>query len=255
MSETQLIPFSEVQAMAATVARSGYFPAFGSPEKALTLMLVAQAEGCHPMQAVQRYDVISGKPAKKSDAMLADFQAKGGRVTWLQLDETAVEASFEAPGLGAPVKIRWTIEMAKRAGLVSKGTWTSYPRAMLRARVVSEGIRTAMPGVVAGLYTPEEVADFDAKPEPQKSESVRVIDVTPEPAATAPVDDAKEKSQKVRALAIAIKEAGIPEPERKTWMAAQLGKPVESSKDLSIADLDKLAELVKSFVIPQEDGQ
>ena len=31
---------------------------------------------------------------------------------------------------------------------------------MLRARVISEGIRTVYPGVVVGVYTPEEVSDM-----------------------------------------------------------------------------------------------
>jgi hypothetical protein len=56
------------------------------------------------------------------------------------------------------------MEQAKRAGLATKDVWKQYPRAMLRARVVSEGIRTIFPGVLGGLYTPEEVQDFDTKP-------------------------------------------------------------------------------------------
>ena len=34
---------------------------------------------------------------------------------------------------------------------------------MLSARVVSEGVRAVFPSVVSGLYTPEEVNDFDTK--------------------------------------------------------------------------------------------
>ncbi|MBK8184776.1 MAG: hypothetical protein IPK63_18615 [Candidatus Competibacteraceae bacterium] len=50
--------------------------------------------------------------------------------------------------------------MAKRANLAGKDLWKQYPRAMLRARVISEGIRTVYPGVLSGMYTPEEVRDF-----------------------------------------------------------------------------------------------
>ncbi|MCX7689084.1 MAG: hypothetical protein N2045_14060, partial [Fimbriimonadales bacterium] len=58
------------------------------------------------------------------------------------------------------------MEDAKRAGLIGKagGNWEKYPRAMLRARVVSEGVRTVFPGVIVGLYTPEEVRDFEPVP-------------------------------------------------------------------------------------------
>jgi hypothetical protein len=249
---TELVPFEDVQKLATAVARSRLFKAFDNPETALVLMMVAQAEGCHPIQATQRYDVIQGKPAKKADAMLADFQQRGGKVTWKQLDDTAAEGEFMGPGLGAPVSIRWTIEMAKNAGLISKQTWQQYPRSMLRSRVVSEGVRSAMPGVVAGLYTPEEVQDFDVQipsttPEPKRT----VIDATVEPVTPKPqgptlptvppsCDDPKVKAAKVRALVLAIKAAGIVEDDRKAWMSSELAKPVESSKDLTIPELDTL---------------
>lgn len=35
---------------------------------------------------------------------------------------------------------------------------------MLRARCISEGIRTVWPGVSVGVYTPEEIQDFETKP-------------------------------------------------------------------------------------------
>jgi len=56
---------------------------------------------------------------------------------------------------------------AKSAGFAGKDNWRKFPRAMLRSRVVSEGIRTVFPGVVVGVYTPEEVADFDDRPTPK----------------------------------------------------------------------------------------
>jgi hypothetical protein len=58
------------------------------------------------------------------------------------------------------VTIEWTFDMAKAAGLTGKDIWKQYPRAMLRARVVSEGIRTVYPAVLCGMYAPEEVRDM-----------------------------------------------------------------------------------------------
>ena len=65
---------------------------------------------------------------------------------------------------GGELEIEWTMDRAKAAGLTGKQTWKQYPRQMLRARVISEGIRTVYPGVAVGVYTPEEVGDFDAAP-------------------------------------------------------------------------------------------
>jgi hypothetical protein len=243
MPSTDLIPVSDVQTLAVSVARSRLFPAFDTAEKALVLMMLAQAEGCHPIQAVQRYDLIAGKPAKKTDAMLADFQQRGGTVKWLELSSTAVEAEFSAKGLGTPVRVRWDMKRAETAGLGGKDMWKKFPQNMLRARVVSEGIRLADPGVVAGLYTPEEVADFDSRPAasivPPSAQPDQPEIVEAEVVAS---DDPKVKAAKVRTLVLAIKAAGVAEADRKSWMSDRLGKPVESSKDLTIAELENLTE-------------
>lgn len=238
----QMIPLSDVQVLATAVARSNLFPAFKTPEQALVLMMMAQVEGCHPMQAVQRYDVIQGKPAKKSDAMLADFQQRGGTITWIEYTDEAVEAEFMSKGMAKPARVKWTYKQAEAAGLTSKQTWKQFKRQMLKARVISEGIRISDPGVVAGLYSPEEVQDFDGR-----SPAQAVQEAPTSQAADAEVvqseqqaDDADAKKRKVRALVMAIKEAGIPESERKAWMSVKLNKQVESSKDLSVAELDQL---------------
>ena len=149
---------------------------FTKKEQAVALMLLAQAEGMHPMRAIQEYHIIQGRPAMRTDAMLARFQRAGGKVTWHELNDKKAKATFEHPQ-GGKVTIEWTIEMAKRAGLLDKqgSNWLKYPRAMLRARVISEGIRTVFPGVIVGIYTPEEVQDFAEPVEAQVVENGEII--------------------------------------------------------------------------------
>lgn len=159
---TQLVAFNEVEKMAVAVAKSGLF-GIKTPEQAIALMLIAQAEGLHPAVAARDYHVIQGRPALKSDAMLARFQAAGGKVVWNVYTDQEVTGTFNHPS-GGSATISWTLNQAKNAGLCSKDVWRQYPRAMLRARVISEGIRTVYPGVSVGVYTPEEISDFDAKP-------------------------------------------------------------------------------------------
>lgn len=157
-----LVPVEAIQTMAAAVARSGLF-GIKTADQAMALMLIAQAEGLHPAIAARDYHIIQGRPALKADAMLARFQANGGKVEWRKYSDTAVSAVVSHPQ-GGSVEIEWNYGMAERAGLTKNATWRQYPRQMLRARVISEGIRTVFPGVAVGVYTPEEVADFDAKP-------------------------------------------------------------------------------------------
>ena len=138
---------------------------FGMPsqEAAFSLMLVCQSEGLHPVQALRRFHIINGRPAMRADAMQAAFMQSGGKIVWKQRDDIACEATFSHPQ-GCEVTVRWTMEMAKAAGLTNNTNWKKYPRQMLHARCVSEGVRSSNPAIVCGFYTPEEVSDFDTKP-------------------------------------------------------------------------------------------
>jgi len=168
---TALVPVDQIERMAISVAKSGLF-GVKNPDQAMALMLIAQAEGLHPAIAARDYHIINGRPALRADAMLARFQNAGGRVEWGEYTDTKVVGKFSHPS-GGSVEIMWTTKMAQDAGLTKNPTWRSYPRQMLRARCISEGIRTVFPGVVVGTYTPEEVQDMDPPQQrPQQRQNV-----------------------------------------------------------------------------------
>ncbi len=157
---TQVATLDDMGKMAASMVKSKLF-GFETIEQAMSIMLIAQAEGRSPALAARDYHVIKGRPALKADAMLARFQAEGGVVEWSEYSETKVIGSFSHPkSCPKPVAVTWTIDMAKRIGLATRDNWRNYPRAMLRARVISEGVRTAYPGIAVGIYTVEEVHDL-----------------------------------------------------------------------------------------------
>ncbi len=204
------VTFESMERMASAVAKSGLF-GVKTPDQALALMLVAQAEGRHPATAAQEYHIIQNRPALKADTLLARYQQAGGTVKFEELSEKRCAATFSHPASGA-FTIDWTIEMAQRAGLANKDTWKSYPRAMLRARVISEGVRTSFPGVAIGVYTPEELQDgapeVDITPVSQ-ADAVRTV--VENVSATALTDaerqehfDAIDKSADQAALAVAF---------------------------------------------------
>jgi hypothetical protein len=154
-----VIAYSDIERMGKAISMSKLF-GLQTPEQAIALMLIAQAEGLHPAIAARDYHIIQGRPALKADAMLSRFQAAGGKVQWTELTDKKVSAIFSHPQ-GGSVEIDWTMERAKQADLGGKDMWKKYPRQMLRARVISEGIRTVYPGCLVGFYTPEEVMDME----------------------------------------------------------------------------------------------
>jgi hypothetical protein len=186
-SQVQKISFQQLERMASAVAKSGMF-AVKTPEAALTLMLVAQAEGIHPAQAMMDYDLIEGKPALKSSAMLARFLRAGGKVQWLEQSNDKVTGKFTSPG-GASIVSTWDNERVKLAGLGARPNHQKFPLQMKRARCISEGVRAVWP--VTTLYTPEEFQDgatpIDVTPVPQ-AEAVRAA-VAANPLTEAELDE------------------------------------------------------------------
>ena len=166
----------DITAMAQAITKSGLF-GIKTPDQAVALMLVAQSEGRHPASVASEFDIIQGRPALKSQAALARFQAAGGKIQWTSRGPTKCAAKFSHPQ-GGDLEITWTMDRANAAGLTGKLTWKQYPDQMLSARVVAEGVRAVFPACLNGVYLAEEVQDFDTKPRPAK-EVVELIQEAP----------------------------------------------------------------------------
>lgn len=153
-----LVPFSELTQMGNAIAKSGLF-GMKTPDQAIALMLVAQAEGQHPATIAQDYDIIQGKATRKTHSVLARYQAAGGKVEWHELSHTKADATF-THSQGGSVRLDWTLEQAKNAGLAGKDNWKGYSRAMLRARLIAEGVRATYPAALGGMMVSEEAQDL-----------------------------------------------------------------------------------------------
>lgn len=150
---------TDVRELAKDVVSSKLFPGIDTVASATALMMLCQAEGMHPIQAMREYHIIEGRPSKRSMAILARFKMAGGKVQWHERSAQAAEATFTAAD-GDSAKVRWTVkEDAFNAGLTSKQNWQKHPRRMLTARVISEGVGLVAPQIVAGIGMTEELQD------------------------------------------------------------------------------------------------
>jgi hypothetical protein len=164
MSEaTALVPFTELDGLSAKLAVSGLF-AGKTKEQIFSLLMLAHAEGVHPMTAMRDFDIIQGRPAKKAEAMHRSFLAAGGSVVWNKLDDTVADGTFTHPQ-GGSARIVWDMERVKKAEIKNEAMYKKYPRAMLRSRCISEGVRTVYPAATSGLYEPGEVKGMEPQPE------------------------------------------------------------------------------------------
>lgn len=186
-----LIPFNDLQQMGMALAKSGLF-GMKSPEQAIALMLVAQAEGQHPATIAQDYDIIQGKATRKTHSVMARFQAAGGSVNWHSLTAEIADATFSHPQ-GGSLRMVWTFEQARKAGLTGKDNWKNYPRAMLRARCIAEGVRAVYPAAIGGMLVAEEAQDM--APQHSTSKHMGAAEVVQEEAPLDLVATAEEAAQ------------------------------------------------------------
>lgn len=97
---------------------------------------------------------------------------------WHELTDQIADATFSHPK-GGSLRITWTFEQAQRAHLTGKDNWKNYPRAMLRARCIAEGVRAVYPAAIGGMMVVEEAqdttADRDAPTEPKHMGPAEVV--------------------------------------------------------------------------------
>ena len=238
----------ELEKVGEYIVKSGLF-GITKKEQAVALLLLAQSEGMHPMQAVKKYHIVQGKPVKKAETMLAEFLKSGGKVKWHELTNEVADATFIAPN-GDSIRIKWTIKDVEKISstytdskgnkvvkrLIDKDNWKNYPRAMLRSRVISEGIRTVWPEITEGIYTPEEVIDMDVV-NFEETEAKTVNNVNVEK-----VDDQTEGQPQKEWKISEIKEIIKPELKNKFAELRYSVKDIETLFNEFNGDQDKILE-------------
>jgi hypothetical protein len=225
---TALIPIADLERMAIAFAKSAMFGA-KTPEQAMALLLLAQAEGVHPAIAMRDFDVIQGKPAKKAEAMQRAFLAAGGTIEWHKYADDGAEATFSHPH-GGTIRLGWDAERAKKAGLSAKDMYGKFARQMYGARVISEGVRKVYPAATSGLYEPGEVR---AMASDKSARGGRAPPAPTERDITAESEVLKVVPEQIEAIHTALSECGVE-------LATFLEKAgVADIRDLTAADAPK----------------
>jgi hypothetical protein len=148
----------------ASVARafkaSGMFPDLQSEAQAFVKVMAGRELGIGPMASMMGINMIQGKVTLSANLMAS--QVKASPVyDYIVREHTAESCSIEFLQNGEVCGTStFTMEDARRAGLVkSGGAWMKYPKALLFARTLSQGVRWYCPDVLNGspAYVPEEL--------------------------------------------------------------------------------------------------
>ena len=146
---------TEIMSIGKAFAESGMFPDIKSAAQAIVKIQAGAELGIAPFAAMSGIHIISGKPTIGAGVMAAMVKASGKynyRVTE-QTDKVCSIDYYEGSEMIGTST--FTIEDAKKAG--TKNT-DKFPRNMLFARAMSNGVKWYTPDVFAGpVYVPEEM--------------------------------------------------------------------------------------------------
>lgn len=135
----------------------------GRPDAILAAIQYGREVGIGPMQSLQSFDVIQGKPTLKPEAMSARVRAHGHSIQVIEsTDEKCILKGTRADN-GDTLEAEFTMAHARALGLASKDNWKKQPKTMLFWRATGALCRGLFADVIQGLsYTPEELGATEA---------------------------------------------------------------------------------------------
>lgn len=157
-------PLSAIEKLGNWFAKSGMFGC-DKTEQGQVLAMECLATNKPPSVIARTYHIMDGKLSKKALAALAEFNGIGGKHRWIKTGDDGKEAELELTLDGNTITSRFTIDDAKRMGLVrDRGNWIKSPGNMLRARCASNGVAMLAPGIFAGDVEDDAPAAAPAAP-------------------------------------------------------------------------------------------
>lgn len=167
---TEIVPAESPRELATYFQKSGLFPDLRSEAQAYVKIVAGRELGLGPLASVSGLNVIKGRVTFSANllaSMVKRHPAYDYRVA--VHDDRSCQIVFFQDGREIGTS-EFTVEDAKRAGL-SGTNWTRYPKAMLFARALTQGVRWFCPDVTAGApaYSPDELEDAG----PPRREEVR----------------------------------------------------------------------------------
>jgi hypothetical protein len=154
-------PLAAIKSLGSSIFKSGLFGC-DKIEQGEVLAMQCLAERKSPLELARTYHFINGQLAVRADALLAKYQMSGGTVEWIERTDTKVVAQFSKNGNNSVITA--DIEEYKRNGTAFKSdgktlkdNWLKWPRRMLTARAISEGVRLIAPEACFGQYVVEEL--------------------------------------------------------------------------------------------------
>ena len=156
-NEIQVMPVNDIMIMAKTFAESGMFTDAKAMGQAFVKIQAGQEIGIPPFAAMSGIHIIQGKPTLGAGLIASAVKGSGKYDYKVKtMDEKICSIDF-FQGTENIGNSSFTIEEAKKAGTKNID---KFPKNMLFARAISNGVKWFCPDVFSGpVYVPEEMQE------------------------------------------------------------------------------------------------
>ncbi len=253
--------YQAIEKLGQSIAKSAMFGC-QSEHQGIVIATDCFLSGISPLEYARRNKIVSGKPFKQYDAMLAEFHERGGKSSLLSKtpDLASIELEYKERKqvfslswedaqketfvyhTDANMKEQMVLDMLAKGEKPKLKAKYATPRSraiMLFARVVSDAIRSMCPEVNYGVYTQEEIEDLpgegSARATPEMPTPKAPTEVNPPPT---PVDVPQPKTPLV----------DTPQP-----LAGADSPPIDTTQPITDARKARIVELVKIINQAQPD--
>lgn len=163
----------EVAGLAKVFIASGYFKDIGDISKGVVKIMAGRELGIGAFASVNGINLISGK-LSLSASLQGALLKKSGRYNYKITDHSDEHCSIEFYAVNPAGEHKlgsstFTLRDAELAGLLRNEVWKKYPKNMLFARALTNGIRFHCPDVLNGNAVYDEYeATLIKNPDPEK---------------------------------------------------------------------------------------
>ncbi len=150
------------------LAESQLYRKFPNADSIMAVILRGRALGLDMTTSLDVFNIIKGKPTMGAMAIVGLCQSRGVVEFFDPIEinsETLATWETKRKGSRRTIELTYTIDEAKRAGLLSPSqngepsNWVKRPKEMLRKQAAVVLARLVYPDIVANMYDPDELTD------------------------------------------------------------------------------------------------
>ena len=218
---TTTVPAGEwalMERQATALAASDIIPAAYKrrPANVLVAAITGRHYGWDVLTAMRNGHVIEGSWGMKPEAMLGLVRQAGHSVRG-EMSAEGASVTGTRVDTADSMTITFTLEDARRANLLGKGTWKQYPQMMCYWRAVGVLCRVLFSDLTAGVHTAEELgADLNEDGDVIEAGVIEHTPAEPMPLSDEAINKFTEACEQMDLYASVVLEAafpdGVPDP-------------------------------------------